>query len=165
MTRLITRLLYYYFRPIEKRKEKSDLEQLLNSLIEKGWKPFGERGAFVEIYRYPNWEITTLDYWITWTEKPSFFKWNSSIRDLVSKESWLWQFVCDREHRFIDKKNYEWARSDRRLKNPYVDYDGVNTEYEWITNLDYQFRLIESSLKDESELEDFLLSNIVIKDE
>jgi hypothetical protein len=26
---------------MEKRKEKADLEQLLNSLIEKGWKPFG----------------------------------------------------------------------------------------------------------------------------
>jgi hypothetical protein len=28
---------------MEKKKEKADLGQLLNSLIEKGWKPFGKR--------------------------------------------------------------------------------------------------------------------------
>ena len=46
----------------------------------------------------------------------------------------------------------------------------VNDEDCWIENNnlyndDYEYRLIESSLKDEGELEDFLLSNIVIKDE
>jgi len=30
---------------MEKRKEKADLEQLLNSLIEKGWIPFGDENV------------------------------------------------------------------------------------------------------------------------
>lgn len=144
-----------------KEEKKTDLEQLLNSLIEKGWIP---RWKNVELY---------------WTSKNTFWeqivifignagwfkKWWWTYRELVSKESWLWQFVCDREHRLINKRNYDGVSLDKRLKNPYADYGGVDTEYEWITGLDYQYRLIESSLKDESELEDFLLSNIVIKDE
>ena len=128
------------------------MEELLNKLIEKGWKPFGKRNKLyaVEDGIYILGRIAN--------------DWNTyDLRQLVSKESWLWQFVCDREHRFIDKKNYEGVRLDKRLKNPYVDYDGVNTNYEWITSLDYQYRLIESCLKDESELEDFLLSNIKVE--
>lgn len=70
--------------------------------------------------------------------------------------------MCDREHRFIDKKNYEGVRLDKRLKNPYADYDDVNTEYEWITSLNYKYWIIESSLKDESELESFILDNIKV---
>jgi hypothetical protein len=46
-----------------------------------------------------------------------------------------------------------------------ISNDDVNTEYEWITGLNYKYWVIESSLKDESELEDFLLQNIIIKDE
>ena len=162
-----------YYNEIEKlTKElknhldnKNTLEKLLNNLIEiwreprwedsikscKVWECFYTRDIIertVAFYEDDNW---TPQWLIT-----------KSLREICSRESWLWQFVCDREHRFIDKKNYEGARSDKRLKNPYVDYDGVNTEYEWITSLDYEFRLIEASLKDESELEEFLLQSIKI---
>lgn len=127
---------------------ENNLEQLLNRLIEKGWLPRWDK----------NWKNNTriTNIYFRQDENGKL----PHIRMIVSKESNLWQFVCDREHRFIDKKNYEGTRLDKRLKNPYVDYDGVNTEYEWITGLDYQYRLIESSLKDESELEDFLLNSI-----
>lgn len=127
------------------------LEHLLNTLIQRGWKPFGYKRmkATVNIY----WEIRFEREWHFFIE---------TFRTLTSRESWLWQFVCDREHRFIDKKNYDCASLDKRLKNPYVDYDGVNTEYEWITVLDYQYRLIESALCDEDKLEEFLLDNIKI---
>ena len=114
--------------------------ELLQKLEDLWWKPYWKNIA----------ELTE-------TEK--------NVRLLTSLSSWLWQFVCDREHRFIDKKNYEGTRLDKRLKNPYADYDDVNTEYEWITGLDYKYWVIESSLKDESELEDFLLSNIKVWNE
>lgn len=139
---------------MEKKEKKADLEQLLNTLIEKGWKPFGERGAFVEIHRYPNWEITTLDYWITWTENPSFFKWNSSIRDLVSKESGLWQFCC--ENKLITNS----IKMREAREHDIDDYSNILIMYD---PYEYQFRLIESSLKDESELESFLLENIKVE--
>lgn len=139
-----------------KEEKKAELEQLLNSLIEKGWKPFGEKGAFVEIHRYPNWEITTLDYWITWTENPSFFKWNSSIRDLVSKSSWLWQFVC--ENGMVKKEwNSEWIIIYPNERTG--DYQKYHSYCKWQS----EYWILESSLKDESELEDFLLQNIKIE--
>ena len=138
------------------KKEKADLEQLLNSLIQKGWRIENPKARISDV-KYMYW-LRELRI-VYETDRRDAVR-QYPIRFLVSKESWLWQFVCDREHRFIDKKNYEGIRLDKRLKNPYVDYDGVNTEYEWITSLDYQFRLIESSLKDESELEDFLLNSI-----
>lgn len=137
------------------KKEKSDLEQLLNALIEKGWKP---RGRSKELYRN-NRNITLhitiydcdlnvyLDWWFMNEDKKSF-------RELVSKESWLWQFVC--ENGMVDKK------SERYYKCFIAPYEDAN-DYEVLSDLEY--RLIEASLRDESELEDFLLSNIVIKDE
>ena len=70
-----------------------------------------------------------------------------SFRELVSKESNLWQFVC--ENKF------------------YKDYNEDSGTY-WDSTMkiynyrDYQYWLIESSLKDESELEQFLLSNIKV---
>jgi hypothetical protein len=37
------RLLYYLpMERMEKKEKKADLEQLLNSLIEKGWRPFNK---------------------------------------------------------------------------------------------------------------------------
>ena len=134
------------------------MEELLNKLIEKGWVPFGEN-RINEINRAEqyawNWN------WCCWGSKDAIQR-RKSLRQLVSKESWLWQFVCNREHRFINERNYDGVSLDKRLKNPYVDYDGVNTEYERITGLDYQYWIIESALKDESELESFILDNVKI---
>lgn len=106
---------------------ENKLEQLLNSLIEKGWRPFGREKKelkFVEI-----WKEMLLE----WEENYYCSKWYS-YRELVSKESWLWQFVCE---------------------NGIVDM-----EYKRPAN--YTYRIIESALKDESELEEFLLSNIKV---
>ena len=47
---------------MEKEEKKADLEQLLNSLIEKGWKPRGKENAKI-------------------------FYVKEDLRDLVSKES------------------------------------------------------------------------------
>ena len=121
---------------MEKRKEKSDLEQLLNSLIEKGWNPFGW-----EVREAKKWSYNNLYYWFD--SHPELYH----IRMLVSKESWLWQFVC--ENKLVKPQVYAWY---------------FYREWMWkeVCKEDYEFRLIESSLKDESELEDFLLQNIKV---
>lgn len=135
------------------------MEKLLNDLLRMWWKPFnGDKTLHIDCYdkcKWLNYKWIHLDGWFMNEE-------NRTLRELVSIDSGLWQFVCDREHRFIDERNYDGVSLDKRLKNPYVDYDGVNTEYEWITSLDYQYWVIEASLKDERELEQFLLDNIKI---
>lgn len=73
-----------------------------------------------------------------------------SLREIVSIESWLWQFVCENgmvEH--IDK--------DRRHHNEWNLKDMVYFDD------DYEYRLIESALCDEDKLEQFLLENIKVE--
>ena len=126
-----------------KEEKKADLEQLLNSLIEKGWKPFGRKKT-LHITIYDCDLNVYLDWWFMNEDKKSF-------RELVSKESWLWQFVCEngmiKKNDDVRIKNYWW---DNECDNNYC-YD------------DSEFRMLESALKDESELEDFLLQNIKIE--
>lgn len=106
---------------------ENKLEQLLNSLIEKGWKP-----------RWLNimWKIV-IDYDIEFAFDiyDSLQKWHWNFRELVSKESWLWQFVCE---------------------NMLLEPDHMK-QYNW-----YEYRLMQSALCDEDKLEEFLLSNIKI---
>ena len=112
------------------------LEQLLNSLIEKGWLPRWKDYAEVFVYD-----------WIVRFERRFWADCIETFRTLTSKESWLWQFVC--ENGMVKRKrqwtNWQWWEPENCF-----DYT------------DYEYRLIESSLKDESELEDFLLDNIKI---
>ena len=125
-----------------KEEKKADLEQLLNSLIEKGWKPrwllneIEYIHAFNDVNQWWRVEISYGEYW--------YYK---ALRQIVSKESWLWQFVC--ENKLYSRQVYVWL----------TNIEGFNDEF---GDNDYQFRLIESALKDESELEDFLLSNIKV---
>jgi hypothetical protein len=76
------------------------------------------------------------------------------LRQLVSKESGLWQFVC--KNRFL-----KWPDStDEWQKNPiWASFD------ELFYADSYQFYLIESALCDEDKLEKFLLENIKIDGE
>lgn len=149
----LIRLLYYYFIPMGNK-----LEQLLNSLIEKGWKPFGKKPVDIKEYcswerytRYFNFYNVRINREDTICERPRVTD-NYSLRDIVSKESWLWQFVCENgmvkeEHkheRILDPTFWEWWADCKRQ------------EHDW----NYWYRLIEASLKDESELEDFLLNSI-----
>lgn len=117
------------------------IEQLLNKLIEKGWRPFNK-----DIKEFFTLNEFTCGYRWEWTNHLG------TIRDIVSPESWLWQFVC--KNWMI---NYVWDFVYRRLR------DGKSF---WLDKpiTHYTFRLIESSLRDESELEGFLLQNIKIWD-
>ena len=109
--------------------------ELLQKLEDLWWKPYWKSIA----------ELTE-------TEK--------NVRLLTSLSSWLWQFVCengmiDKQHWYIDE--LKWWKAD--------DDEEWHDNWEERYSTEYQFWLIESSLKDESELEDFLLSNIVIEHE
>jgi hypothetical protein len=81
-----------------------------------------------------------------------------SLRDLVSKESWLWQFVCENG---MVKKN-KWIG---RFKE-HLDTRDWEPKEDWEFDMGCaEYYIIESSLKDESELEDFLLQSIVINND
>ena len=137
------------------------IEELLNKLIEKGWKPFGDNAIKFDYdwmkTRYWYWAITYKykdsyidDYW----DEVEYEEWKHQFnnRELVSKESWLWQFVC--EHWMI--KTYMNIEHESRRHS-----DKKHTPVWAFDNQSYYY-LIESALKDESELEEFLLSNIKV---
>jgi hypothetical protein len=128
------------------------MEELLNKLIEKGWKPF---------WKSNRWNVT-IDKTIQ-TKSPFFdFDYHNmsvSTRELISKESGLRQFVCENGMIKITEENSlcNWLFWEK------IYYDETHTE-KLYKNDNYQYRLIESALKDESELEQFLINSIVIKD-
>ena len=134
------------------KKEKSDLEQLLskllNDLLRMWWKPFNrDKTLHIDCYDKCKW----LDY--RWIHLDGWFMNEESrtLRELVSIDSGLWQFVC--ENGMIKHEVYEDIQSWEHTTAEHSDF--------WYTSWDnYEYRLIESSLKDESELEDFLLSSI-----
>lgn len=121
-----------------------ELERLLNILCEKWWKPRWFKLHWLSLLK--NEVLLYLPNRVSCYKK---------LRELVSIESGLWQFCVEngmvkeqKEEKLIEiYDNLRWRTE--------VVYDDEQ----------YQYRLIESSLKDESELEEFLLSNIVIKDE
>jgi len=112
-----------------------ELEKLLNKLIEKGWRPFG----FI-VQNIRKWPYDSRYYFF---ENCAGWK---SLRELVSKESWLWQFVCQND-----------------LYPPYIQHRWFRDRPEnWLQIHDYRYWLIESALRGELELERFLLDNIKI---
>ena len=125
------------------------LEELLNKLIEKGWKPFW--------WKYYDRFIIESNWDMCFRWKYLHAKWESAfdynydyfrIRELVSKESWLRQFCCENKLVKEDCSSIELY---------------IISEWYWImTDSYYQFWLMMCSLKDESELEKFLLDNIKI---
>lgn len=131
-----------------KEEKKADLEQLLNSLIEKGWKPFGRRPEWIKKAEQYVGTFNWVHWWLDYQKR-------ATIRELVSKESWLWQFVCENRMEKKMERNHRWIWINSRAKSAYQSYPVYTMER-------YEYRVIESSLKDDSELEDFLLSNIKV---
>ena len=123
------------------------LEELMNKLIKMGWKPFRkEEIEEVKMSEQYQWKWTWCFRW------KGFVKRWKSTRDICSKESQLWQFVC--ENGMVNANNTPEENA--------INYWRYNKKdlTEWWYMRNYQYRLIESSLKDESELEQFLLDNI-----
>ncbi len=119
------------------------LEKLLSILCAKGWKP-----------RWLNimWKIV-IDYDIEFAFDiyDSLQKWHWNFRELVSKESWLWQFVCENEMVFIP----EW-------EIPYVERNYI-FDYERYDVSEFQYWLMVWALLKEDEIEQFLLDNIKVE--
>lgn len=70
------------------------MEELLNKLIEKGWKPFWNND-WKKIVK--DWDWYNLHRYVKHIALPSR---DLRLRNFVSKESWLWQFCVEND--FID---------------------------------------------------------------
>ena len=138
------------------------MEELLNKLIEKGWKPRWEE-TYKPRKRNSKY-ITYVDNYKVWYyvlfENLQIQR-EYTKRELVSKESWLWQFVC--ENGMLNKKR--WSNRVRLETSSVWNYIEIWTgeNYGWKFDNDYEYRLIETSLKNEDELEQFLLENIKVE--
>lgn len=130
------------------------VEQLLNKLIEKGWKPFGWE-YYDRFIIESNWDMC---FWwkYPWTDWKSAFDYNYdyfNIREIVSIDSGLWQFVC--KNKLLKHWVYTGAKWQRRKK-----YDNY-----WNTDIQVykpEYRIIESALCKEDKLEQFILDNIKV---
>lgn len=109
------------------------MEELLNKLLKKWWRPRNRKKTLhISVY---DWDLNVyLDWWYLNENKKSF-------RELVSKESWLWEFCVQNNLVEIKRENI-WLRS------------------EYFT--DYEVCIMRSALRDEVDLESFILDNIKI---
>jgi len=119
------------------------MEELLNKLIKCGWKPRWEKVKLYWTSKDTFWEnIVVFNCNAGW-----FKRWWCTYRELVSKESGLWQFCC--KNGMVVRKwqwtNWLWWEPEKCF-----DYK------------DYEYRLIVSALLNVNELEKFLLDNIKV---
>ena len=133
------------------------MEELLNKLIEKGWDVFPDTKFF---WNKDKLRFSTFSKW-----KKRIWFWNDdyTYRELVSKESWLWQFVCE--------NGMVALKLSARMKNPRIDFEDADDYNNWHIVMNYkqkcewdkaEYRIIESALCDEDKLEKFLLDNIKV---
>jgi len=123
------------------------MEELLNKLIEKGWRPFKIKSDNMHLYCFKDNKILISYYEFDTEWECNHEDKRCDYRQLVSKESWLWQFVC--ENKMVVRKrqwtNWLWGEPEKCF-----DYK------------DYEYWLIESALCKEENLEKFLLDNIKV---
>ncbi len=120
--------------------------QLMKCLRDKGWIPRWYNEVIHTVYDKKHKMI-----WL-YKEGKKFLElvYKKSLRDLCSKESWLWQFVCENEMVFIP----EW-------EIPHVERNYV-FDYERYEVSEFQYWLMVWALLKEDEIEQFLLDNIKI---
>lgn len=121
-----------------------ELENLLNKLIEKWWKPWGKESQKI-IIRSSRIFVYNSEWYINPEGK--------HIRELVSLESQLWNFVCKKD---IHNKGSNWIKD---LKTQ----EGVLHAENRFAYYDYEYRLLESALISKKDLPKFLIDNIDIK--
>ena len=124
-----------------------ELENLLNSLIKRGWKPFensnlnhcNSDGKFIYFYtiRIPNRLTASLVY-----ESLAV-----PLRLITTIESWLWQFVCQ-----------------NKLLSDKVDLQDYIEDSFWFRRCprdsNWSYRLMRVAFVGEEDLEKFLIDNI-----
>ena len=127
-----------------------ELENFLNKLIEKGWKPRGIDPENIELFsldiKRKNIHIWYMDY--DNPEEENYEQEFKSFRELVSMESWLWQFLWN-------------SKLHKKTDNFWESVSKTSTNIWWF-NHNHQYRLLESALIPEEELGKFLVDNIKI---
>lgn len=120
----------------------NELETLLNALIARGRSPRNkEKVALISIVGE---QLRLLEAgWAIYTP------YSPRLRELVSLESWLWQFCM--ANGLCKGDIYE-----RIEGNPHIL--GAGASYQ--SDRDCQYRLLESALVPEEELAQFLIDNI-----
>ncbi len=126
------------------------LEELLNKLIEKGWRPFDVK--WISEYFFESVPVGL--YRLCW-KKPDYDYNVYSKRDLVSKESGLWQFVCNNWMIPEDRKCHERVLDLTFWPN----WPDVSAQ---MCSRNYEYWLMSSAICDEKYLEQFLIENIKI---
>lgn len=129
------------------------LEELLRELIKRGREPRGEK------YSHLNCDPKRKHRHIMLVgdDIPVF---SYSLRQLVSLESWLWQFCM--ENGLLNSPD-QYPNKDFRAKNPRPYWEiSLRRDCYYKTEV-YQYRLIESALIPEEELGQFLVDNIKIQ--
>ena len=114
-----------------------ELEKLLNSLVQRGRKPWGVKTNF---YWIEQGKSLTLD--------PPYY--SRTFRELVSLESGLWAFICENnlyksDDNMLHWIKHQWSRLTTTARKSYPEY-----------------RLLESALIPEKELAKFLIDNIKV---
>ena len=120
-----------------------ELEKLLNSLIQRGWKPAGFPGESEikisedqDVVLYMNTEDVTLAVKV-------------KLRNLVSLESGLWQFVCQ-----------------NKLLSDKVDLQDYIEDSFWFRRCprdsNWSYRLMRVAFVAEEDLAKFLIENIKV---
>lgn len=127
-----------------------ELEKLLNSMIEKWWKPWGIDSENIELFsldiKRKNIHIWYMDY--DNPEEENYEQDFKTFRELVNMESGLWQFVCD---------NKLYNRTYNFRENVCKVWYNI-----WWFSHNHQYRLLESALIPEKELGKFLVDNIIL---
>ena len=124
----------------------NQLEQLLNSLIKIWWKPWNVDVNCDISIKIENNRIKIYFELKTWVIVSN--SGGMSLRELVSLESWLWQFCMEK---WLYKK-------DNGLIERYPDANKDDHSFHYSGG--YQYRLLESALVPEEELAQFLIDNI-----
>ena len=125
-----------------------ELENLLNSLIKGGWKPANFPGNS-EIKISEDWDVV-----LYMNAEDVTLAVKVKLRNLVSIESGLWQFVCANA-----LHKHTW---DELVLNPSWRPDWLSADWSFFC-WDSEYRLLESALIPEEDLAKFLIDNIKVE--
>lgn len=132
-----------------------ELEKLLHSLIGEGWNPWRIEWDDIEFFnlnmKRRNIHIWYMDY--STPEEEKYDQEFKTFRELVSMESWLWDFV-------VKNKLYDDTEFNKIVDYMWEECDRQRPEYRIDTP---SYRLVKSALIPEEELGEFLVENIVVK--
>jgi len=128
-----------------------ELENLLTSLVQRGWKPKDREVVSIKLdQEFTKSEGKTVFY----CSCKDWFWFYADLRWIVSLESGLWQFVCINDL-------YKYS-SDELVLNPSWRPDWLSSDWSFFC-WNSEYRLLESALLPEEELGQFLIDNIVVE--